>query len=206
MKNVEASYKGLKIGTFFAYFFAYFFAMTVLFAGTDFVKAVVSKNDSYELKCEQEETVDNGQMVYRLYINGELYGDADYELYSLLDENGNTDYRWCFLTERLKGLSHAVILTLMIIFVIKIAVSTKEKTPFTPQNTKRIRIIGFLQLALALVPGLVVVVMKTIRFQYIILHPTISWLYMVSVGFIILMLAQVFEYGVRLQEDNDLIA
>ena len=202
MKNAEPSYKRLIIGTFFAYFFA----MLILFSGIDFVKAAISKNSSYELKYEQEETTDNGQMVYRLYIDGELYGDADYELYSLLDKNGNTDYRWCFLIERAKELSYAVILALMILFVIIITTSTKGKTPFTPQNIKRIRIIGFLQLNLAFVPGLVVFVMKIIKFQYVSLRSSISWVYMLLIGFIILMLAQVFEYGVRLQEDNDLIA
>lgn len=202
MKKAESSYKGLMIGKFFAYFFA----LLVLFCGIDFVKAAISKNNSYDIQYEQEETVGNGQMVYRLYIDGELYGDADYELYSLLDENGSVDYRWCFLIERAKGLSYAVILTFMLLFVIMIITSTKSRTPFTPQNVKRIRIIGFLQFALAFVPGYVVLIMKMIRFQYVSLHPSLNWLYMVIIGFVILMLAQVFEYGVRLQEDNDLIA
>ena len=71
---------------------------------------------------------------------------------------------------------------------------------------KRIRIIGILQLLLAIVPGMLAFVMKFIKFTYISTTLTLHDFYMFLIAFIIMMIAQIFDYGVKLQEDSDSIA
>ena len=99
-----------------------------------------------------------------------------------------------------------VILSSMLIIVIVIVNSTIEGAPFTRQNAKRVRLIGVLQLALAIVPGLVSLLMKFFKFEYANIQFHWTDFYMFIIAFAIMSLAQVFDYGVRLQEDVDSIA
>ena len=92
---------------------------------------------------------------------------------------------------------------LMTLIVSSIASGT---TPFTKANAKRIKAIGILQLSLTVVPGLVVFIMKMLRFDYIHANLEIESLYMFIIAFIIMVIGIVFDYGVKLQQDNDLIA
>ena len=59
---------------------------------------------------------------------------------------------------------------------------------------------------LAIVPGLIEFILKTAKFEYIYMHPRSESLYMLIIGFAILMIGKVFDRGVSLQEENDLIA
>ena len=201
MKETNKGVSTLKICEFIAYFFVFL----MIFMSIDFVKAVAFDSSSYELRLEQDEDTPNGQEVYRLYIDGEYYDDVDYDLYSSVDDNGKTDYKYCYLTEQARELCYCIIMIAMVLTVISIAKNSRE-TPFTPQNTARIRLIGALQFALAIVPGLVAFIMKLFRFSYVSTHLNMSWLFMFVVGSVIMILAQVFDYGVKLQQDNDLIA
>ena len=92
------------------------------------------------------------------------------------------------------------------IVVIVIINSTIVGSPFTHQNANRIRLIGVLQFALAIVPGLVSFLMKFVKFEYANLQMQWTGFYMFILAFAIMTLAQVFDYGVKLQEDIDSIA
>ena len=180
--------------------------LLLLFQAKDFVVAAVSGDDSYDVRLEEAGKSENHQQVYRLYKNGEYYGDVDYNLYNLLDENGNTDYRYCHLISSARSLAFSVILGAMMIVVIVIVGSTSKKTPFTHRNANRIRLIGVLQFGLAIVPGLVKFLMTFFRFDYVSTPLTMEGFYMFVIGFAIMVIAQVFDHGVKLQEDIDLIA
>lgn len=201
MKEKEKNVSTLKICEFISYFFVFL----MVFMSIDFVKAVIYDSRNYEVRLEADDTAENAQEVYRLYIDGEYYDDVDYNLYSSVDENGKTDYKFCYLSEQAKELCYCIIMIAMVLTVISIAKNSRE-TPFTPQNTVRIRLIGALQFALAIVPGLVAFIMRFFRFSYVSTHLNMSWLFMFVVGGVIMILAQVFDYGVKLQQDNDLIA
>jgi len=186
--------------------FSFLLTILLLFAVQDFIVTAVSDSGNYEVRHELEDTLDNGQMVYRLYKDGEYMGDVDYNKYYLLDSEGNTDFRYCTLIDDAGNLSYAVILGVMLMLVIKIIDSTQRGTPFTKVNVKCIRAISLLQLALALVPGTVKMIMTLVRFDYASTTFSIGSFYMFIIAFVIAMIAQVFDYGVKLQEDSDSIA
>ena len=180
--------------------------LLLLFQAKDFIVAAVSGNDSFDVRLVEEDTLKNGQQVYRLFKNNEDYGDVDYNLYSLLDENGNTDYRYCHLIQSARSLAFCVILGAMMLVVIVMVMSASKGTPFTHKNANRIRLIGVLQFGLAIVPGLVKFVMTFVRFDYVSTPLTMEGFFMFVIGFAIMVIAQVFDYGVKLQEDIDSIA
>ncbi len=179
----------------------------LLFQVRDFVRAMVAKSDSYEIRYElASDTIGNGQQVYKLYKNGEYMSDIDVNQYELLDENGKTDVRFCVLMEEAKRLTYSIILGAMMFVVMMIVISTGQGSPFTHENAKRIRLIGALQFALAIAPGLVPFLMSFFKFEYAYMPLTLNGFYMLVIGFAIMVIAQVFDYGVKLQEDVDSIA
>ena len=140
-----------------------------------------------------------------MYIDGDYYEDVDYNLYSSVDENGKTDYRYCYIIERTEEFVKAILIIMMAFVVIRIA-KDSEDTPFTHKNANRIRIIGALQFALSIAPGMVGFSMRFFRFTYANAQIKFDWVYMFAVSCVIMILAQVFDVGVKLQEENDLIA
>ena len=187
-------------------FAAYVIVLLLMFQTRDFIGAIFAKDDSYEIRYEEPIGVTNQQKIYMLYKNGQYVEDADLNRLCLLDDQGNTDIRYCVLIKEARRLSYSIILGAMMLVVILIANSASNGTPFTHKNAMRIRIIGGLQFALAVVPGLVAFLMNFFRFQYANLSLTLNGFYMFIIGFAIMVLAQVFDYGVKLQEYMDSIA
>ena len=185
---------------------SFFLVMIMLFSVQDFLRDLTSKNEQYEIRYEMPVGMTNGQHVYELFKDGEHYCDIDVNEFNLLDENGNMDIKYCLLIQDARNLSYVIILTAMLIIVIIIVNSTLAGSPFTRQNAKRIRLIGVLQIANAVVPGLVTLLMKFFKFEYASIHFQWSNFYMFIIAFAIMSLAQVFDYGVKLQEDVDSIA
>ncbi len=185
---------------------SYVLAVLLFFMAHDLIVTVVADSASYEVRYEAEENLENGQMVYRLYKDGAYMSDVDPNRYYLLDSEGNTDFRYCALTEDVGSLVYATILGAMLMLVVKIIESTQRGTPFTKDNVRRIRAISLLQLALAIVPGAVKLIMTFARFDYVSSTFSLNSFYMLIIAFVIAMIAQAFDYGVKLQEDSDSIA
>jgi hypothetical protein len=183
-----------------------FLVMIMMFSLQDFFRDLTSKNATYEIRYEMPLGVTNGQHVYELFKNGEHVCDVDYNEFNLLDENGNQDIWYCLMIQDVRNLCYMVILSIMLIIVIIIVNDTIDGSPFNRPNVKRIRLIGALQIALAVVPGLVTIVMKFFKFEYASIQFQWTGFYMFIIAFAIMMLAQVFDYGVKLQEDVDSIA
>lgn len=180
--------------------------MMLIFRAKDFVTAVFSKSDSYEIRLEEESDTEGRQQIYRLYKNGERMRDIDYNRYAVTDEKGNQDVRYCVLMEEAKNLSYAILLGAMLIIAIVVAAASADGTPFTKKNAKRIRWIGVLQFGLAIIPGLVWFLMSFFRFEHTSIRLTMTSFYMFAIGVAVMILAQVFDHGVKLQEDVDSIA
>lgn len=191
---------------YFSTMIAYFFIILLIFHARDFINAVRTDKYSYELKYQSVETTENGQEIWQLFRNGEYFADVNPNDYALLDSSGTTDLKYCALMYEARNLAYSAILTAMIVLVLLIAESSKHHTPFTRKNAKRIKAIGYLQFSLAIVPGLIEFILKSAKFEYIYLHPRIESLYMLVIGFVILMIGRIFTQGVSLQEENDLIA
>lgn len=208
MKFTDTSPKDKTSGRMMLICNVFFMLVIILLSSRviDFVTNAVAKSDAYEVKYEADKETGNGNMEYRLYKNGEYITDVDYNRYYLLDSEGHTDFKYCKLMDDAGELAYITILCAMIIFVIRIVMSTAKSTPFTRANVNCIRIISLLQIALAVVPGTVKVVMSFLRFYYASGTFSIGGFYMFIIGFVIAMIAQVFDYGVKLQEDSDSIA
>ena len=167
----------------------FFLVMIMMFSLQDFFRDLTSKDATYEIRYEMP-----------------FGGDVDYNEFNLLDENGNQDIWYCLMIQDVRNLCYMVILSIMLIIVIIIVNDTIDGSPFNRPNVKRIRLIGALQIALAVVPGLVTIVMKFFKFEYASIQFQWTGFYMFIIAFAIMMLAQVFDYGVKLQEDVDSIA
>jgi len=216
-ENIMENKKSKKPGYFrFTEIFSYMIIMLLIFQVIGFGKTLLSNPDSYEIRYEAAMgtaedgsplSATDGQKIYRLYKDGEFYGDVDINRYDLRDENGNTDLKYCLLMDEASTLSSVLLIGLMIFIVSRMAAEISEgSTPFTHRNVRFIRIIGTLQFALAIVPGLVRMIMSFFRFMYYSSTFTINSFFMFVVAFAVMTLAQVFDYGVKLQEDMDSIA
>ena len=185
--------------------FLYFLVMLLFFCAKDFVKEIINHDSTYEIRYEAIEELSNGQKIYQLYKNGEYYYDVDINEFTLLDEDGNGDLWYCALIRSANRLTYAIIFAGMLYFVVRI-LNDMDTTPFTIKNTKRIKAIAFLQLCLSIIPELVTFVMKMIKFNYIHSAFSITSLYNIMIYGVIVIIAKVFERGVMLQQENDLIA
>lgn len=183
-----------------------FLVLIMMFSIEDFISDLRTKNEELEIRYEMPVGVTNGQQVYKLYRNGEHVRDININEFNLLDDNGNTDYQYCLLIQDVRNLCYVVILSAMLIIVMIIVNSTIDGSPFTRQNAKRTRLIGILQIANAIVPGVVTLLMKFFKFQYASTSFQWTYFYMFIIAFAIMSLAQVIDYGVKLQEDVDSIA
>ena len=201
-KNVNNKKKVIRISQFITYFIIAFMILQTF----DFIEVVFSDKDAYEIRFEESIGVINHQKVFRLYRDGECVDDVDYNLYMQMDENGETDLKYCALMEQAKRVSYNLILSIMMFVVSLIASDAVNGSPFTHINARRLRIIGWLQFALALVPGLIVFTMHFFKFSYANLSMDVKSFYMFVIFFAIMVVAQVFDYGVKLQEDMDSIA
>lgn len=196
----------------------YMLVMITFFYGFDLIKDLTADKNSYEIRYQEdviysdadggEEKMDftGGQKIYMLYRDGEYQYDVDINEFDMLDDDGNTDYRYCAIIREVRSFSYTVILFAMITVIVFIVRSIKDGTPFTKANAKRIKALGILQFCLAVLPGLVEFLMKFFRFSHIRSTFGIEALYMFIIAFVIMFIGQVFDYGVKLQEDNDLIA
>ena len=201
-KEKSSAPKKLRICTFIGWFITMILLLQIQY----FIQALITDNDRYEIRCQQPIGVTNGQQIYSLFKDGIEKYDVDINTYMLLDDNGNTDLKYCVLMEESSRLAYCLILCGMMIVVIDLVKNAAAGSPFTHKNANRIRLIGGLQFALAIVPGLVIFLMKFFRFQYSSLRIEVTSFFMFAVGFAIMTLAQVFDYGVKLQEDVDSIA
>lgn len=187
---------------------AYIFIALLGFHTKDFFTAIIKDQDSYELRFQQPVNAEDEKApkVWQLYRNGEFLEFVSPNDYILQDKNGNIDLKYSAVIYEAKGLIYSAILTAMLVLVLVIAASCKEHTPFTRSNAKRIKAIAILQFSLAIVPGLFESIMKLAKYDYTLSPPHMESLYMLIIGFAILMIGKVFDRGVSLQEENDLIA
>ena len=179
--------------------------LIMFFTAKNFLSDLLAKDVTYDVRLEAEETLDNGQVAYRLYENDDYMCDVDFNDYFTLDANGNTDFHYCALIESARKLVYSIIFCIIILIVIKIAKNTLDGTPFTKENVKYLRMICFLEMLLAILPGLVEFVMRSVRFNYVKGTFGFETIYPFFVAFGIALIAQVFNYGVNLQEDSDSI-
>ncbi|MBO4608356.1 MAG: DUF2975 domain-containing protein [Lachnospiraceae bacterium] len=181
--------------------FALMLAIMVFFSLYSLIVDAMTDSSAYEVRFENDETFATQGKLYRLYVAGEEYCSIDYNKYSLTDDNGNTDYKYCTLIEDASRLTYTVILCAMLYVVIVIAKKSVDSTPFTKENINRVKLISLLQLLLAVLPGMVRLIMSFIRFDYYSSTFDITSWYLFAISAVIAMIAFIFQKGLDLQED-----
>ena len=181
--------------------FALMLAIMVFFSLYSLIIDAMTDSSAYEVRFENDETFATQGKLYRLYVAGEEYCSIDYNKYSLTDDNGNTDYKYCTLIEDASRLTYTVILCAMLYIVIVIAKKSVDSTPFTKENINRVKLISLLQLLLAVLPGTVRVIMSFIRFNYYSSTFDITSWYLFAISAVIALIAFIFQKGLDLQED-----
>lgn len=186
--------------------FIFMLAMIAFFTLYSLIKDAVTPGSAYEVRFESEENFEETGRFYRLYVNDLYYGDININKYSLTDDNGSTDYKYCTLIEDASRLTYTLILAGMLLIVVLIARDSMDSTPFTRSNINRVKVISVLQLLLGILPGTVRMLMSFFRFDYYSSSFDISSWYMFAIAAVIAMIAFIFEKGLTLQEDVDSIA
>lgn len=181
--------------------FMFMLAAIVFFTLYTLIIDAITPASAYEVRYETESTNPNAGKFYRLYISDEYCYDVDYNRYSLTDDNGNTDYKYCTLIEEASRLTYTLILSGMLLIVIFIARDSMNATPFTMKNINRVKAISLLQLLLGVLPGAVRMLMSFFRFSYYSSTFDISSWYMFAIAAVIAMIAFIFQKGLELQED-----
>lgn len=205
-RNQNKSHASLRRTDCLLTFLSVLLVIIALFTLNDLIHDIRLDQSAYELRFEHDEAFPHSGDLYRLYVEGDHRADVDYNRYSLTDENGNTDYRYCALIEDASRLTYTLILCAMLYLVIMIARNSLGTSPFTRENIKLVKAISILQLLLAILPGSARLILTLTRFDYY--HSTfdISSLYLLAIAFVIAALAFIFEKGLVLQEDVDSIA
>ncbi len=186
--------------------FVFMLAMIVFFTLESLITDAMTPADAFEVRFENESTVENAGTFYRLYVDGQYYGDVDHNRYGILDDEGNTDYKFCTVIEDVSKLTYTLLLSVMLLIVIHIARDSANSTPFTKKNINRVKMISVLQLLLAVLPGTVRMLMSFFRFNYYSSSFDITSWYMFVIAAVIALIAFIFQKGLDLQEDVDSIA
>ena len=181
--------------------FMFMLAIIVFFSLYSLIIDASTPASAYEVRFETESTNPDAGKFYRLYISDEYCYDVDYNRYSLVDDAGNTDYKYCTLIEDASILTYTLILSGMLLIVIFIAKDSMNATPFTRKNINRVKAISVLQLLLGVLPGAVRMLMSFFRFSYYSGTFDISSWYMFAISAVIAMIAFIFQKGLDLQED-----
>lgn len=179
--------------------------LMILFSLQSLIEDVRIDASAFEISYEANETFPQAGNTYTLYADGEYWGEIDQNRFCMIDENGQTDYKYCVLMEDASRLAYIIILCSMLLLVLLIVKDSLEKTPFTRKNIRIVKAISILQLLLGIIPGTVRTVMSQLRFGYSSDLLDEKWVYMIIIAFIIGSIAYVFEKGLDLQEDVDSI-
>ncbi len=155
----------------------------------------------------QAETDIFGIEEMNLYIDGKESHTIYTNYYLLENEEGNTDYRAMAMIEKCRSAvqyTFMAVITVLVYFLFRGC--KKMQTPFTRRSVHLLRWIAGLTMAVTLLPELVCMVMSMCMFSYAIFEISSSAYYLLILGAVLGMIAEVFKYGAVLQEDSDSIA
>ncbi len=187
-------------------FLSFVLIMIVVFRAAGLVNLIGIDKADFVIKHEKVEEYPQAGEVYALYIDGENRCEVDWNEYAMLDENGNTDFKFCSIMNETAGLIYTILICTMLYLVIRIYCTSCGGNPFTATNIKLVKTISLLQLGVAFLPEVVRKTMSLIRFNYV--HAVIEMerIYMLGIAVIICGIVFIFEKGLALKEDIDTIA
>ncbi|HPE38662.1 MAG TPA: hypothetical protein PK567_04140 [Bacillota bacterium] len=180
----------------------------VLLIGTSFdrLSSCFYSADKYDVQLIEETTIDNGQKYYNLYIDGKSRGPVDYDDYFSLNEDGETNFKDSYIAETVHDVSSNLCYIAIMVTVVWLLLDlSKGRTPFSKRTVIMIRVMAFIEGLLAVIPGFGEFVTRFVSFSYV--DATISMVPIHTIGLagVFLCVAEIINYGIKLQEDSDSI-
>lgn len=209
MKNELKRLKGtLKTEQYVLMGFGMIFWICILSQIMDIVEMAKKSPSAFTVVQEQEENLVNSQQYYRLYIDGECYGDVDYNTFFRVDSDGNTDFRYNVILQKTVSCVRILIIEGIFLTLISalVLITSGNEAPFTIKIVRRLRVMACLNIALAVLPGLVNIMMSMIRYEYFSGRFSEQFFYILAIGVTFGIISEIFRYGYVLQEDMDQIA
>jgi|GEM_PF-2437568 hypothetical protein len=171
----------------------------------DLFSSATKSKESYNTKYTDEDTFGNKQ--YYLYVDGVQKEPVDINEYGRLDENGDTNYKYCYLIECVTYIvSIILVMGIFITLLIMLHDVTKVGKPFNMKNVRLMQLISILVMIFAVTPGMVKLTFTFILFLNAEWRISGTHLFILLFGFAIGVIAEMFKYGYKLQDDMDLIA
>jgi len=170
------------------------------------VVSLLSKEPSeFSVRVEKSETF--GIETTYLDVNGEEYSEIFTDYYKLLDDNGKTNYQAIAVIEEIGTIVQYVLMAVITILVYMLFKDCKNlRTPFTKKSVTLLRWIAVLIMAAVLLPEFVCLIITMVVFSYASFEIPASSVFVILLGAVFGMIAEIFKYGTELQEDSDSIA
>lgn len=174
-------------------------------SGINLIKGMMHDEGSYRLEEKLDHFKDK---EYHLMIAEKDFGPIDIVEYSQTStENGETNYKACFIIE---GVNYLMKLSMVIAIILLVGLAMndieKDGRPFNQRNIKRLRIISVLVMTFAVIPGMIQLLLHFLLFLKASATIDTTDILILMIGFAICAIATVFEYGNAVQEEMDSIA
>lgn len=204
--NLVMLKKKLKIETIVIFLLAFVFISTSALGLLRVIEYSNMKKTDFVVKKESTELGYHSK-EYVLYIDGENLGVVDYNRYMRLDEAGKTNVKANVMMDEVKASIRKLIMgaTFCCLMAILYLVQ-KGETPFNKKNINYLRVLSILIVLLPFSSFVIDVIGSMYYFSYLSGELGSMNVYLVCLGLVFGILAEIFQYGTRLQEDMDQIA
>ena len=204
-ENLKKLEKSINLDTIMILIFAILLSFSTIANIISIVKYACKDKSAFEVVLQDTDV--NHSQEYCLFIDGEEYGTIDYNEYAIYTFDGENDYKTATILDRFRYACDGFLLSaIMLLLFCFFLTAQKKQGPFIRQSVTILRVIGGLCVALALISPLVTLIVRLVTYGYANGSITPQNFFVFLIGLIFFMIAELFKYGVALQEDSNLIA
>lgn len=170
----------------------------------------VAKYMAMDLTVYEVQLVDtgvNGTQEYRLFVDGVEQGVIDYNQYARRDFEGYINYKAATIIEAIGDVLDPMFLAMILAVLYYFLSGIKEgQTPFVKRSVICLNGIGILCIVFAFLSPVIRMLCSLNVYGYVVGQITAMDIFLVILGGVFEAIAAIFNYGIQLQEDSDLIA
>ena len=204
-KDLKKMKNTLKSDTIAILVFAIIFGIIAILNIISLAVHLTKDKSAFEITLKEDDV--NNSQEYYLYIDGEEYATIDYNDYALYTFDGKNDYKTAAILEQFQFVCGSLLLSVITILLYRFFLTAmKEQGPFVKQSIITLRIISGLCFALALLPSLVTVIVRFVTYGQAECRIEPQNVFTFIISGVFFMISELFQYGVALQEDSNLIA
>lgn len=177
----------------------------VIINAVDVIMCLSKDQSAFQIKLT--DTGVNHSQEYCLYIDGKKSDSIDYNDYALYTFDGETNYKAATIINKIQNICNLIIVDIILILLFRLFTVVKNgKTPFVKTSVTFLRAIACFCIALAVLSPIIGFCARFITFGYAVGSLETINFYIIITGCVFLMIAEIFNYGIILQEDSDSIA